>query len=325
MIVGAGLAGAATAYHLRTRGVRDMVILEREPAAGVHSSGRNAAIVRESMEKPALQALASESAAVLRSGVLADFRACGGLLLDGRGDDASAHVPVAVGTGRHVATDGVVDVAALLSAYLAEADVRYGCALERFDTGDHGGVTLITSDGELRADVLVNAAGAWAGDVGRIDVQPTNRHLHVSEPDPGVEPTWPYIWDLEHEYYLRPESGGWLLCACDETPAAPGDYAFDDAAVEILAAKLEAHQPGLRSLRIASSWVGQRTFGPDRLPIVGFDVKRPGLYHVAGLGGHGVTLSWSVGRHAARELLGEAEAHPVLSPSANAPSFAGDP
>ena len=46
--------------------------------------------------------------------------------------------------------------------YLRGADVRYGCALDSFESGPEG-VRIETSDGGLQADVLVNAAGAWAG------------------------------------------------------------------------------------------------------------------------------------------------------------------
>ena len=45
VIVGAGFAGAATAHHLAERGVRSVLLLEREPVPGAHASGRNAALV----------------------------------------------------------------------------------------------------------------------------------------------------------------------------------------------------------------------------------------------------------------------------------------
>ena len=50
VIVGAGIAGAATAFFLAQRGFGRVVLLEREPVPGVGSTGRNAAILRTLMD-----------------------------------------------------------------------------------------------------------------------------------------------------------------------------------------------------------------------------------------------------------------------------------
>ena len=312
LIVGAGLAGASTAWHLRRAGVTEVVLLEKEDVPGVHSSGRNAAMLREHMDDPALQALARESAAALRAGEHAPFRATGSVLVQG---------------GRRIEApqDGVVDVAALLHGFLAGQDVRYGVTCEGLETREDG-VLVRTTQGAFDAQVVVNAAGPWAGVLGDLPLEPRNRHLFVSTPDAAIDPAAPFLWDLDHGYYLRPESGGWLLCACDESPAAPGDYVEDPDVLESLGRKLRRHVPALADVRIARRWVGQRTFARDALPVVGFDPRAPRLFHVAGLGGHGVTLSVAVGRLAADLLRGRARTEAeLLAPgrllaSARAPS-----
>lgn len=302
-VIGAGLAGASVAHQLRAAGVRALVVLEREALPGAHSSGRNAAIVREAAEASVLQALTSESVAVLRRGRLAPFRACGGLLLGAGSDPVATHVPLARGRGAWCPGDGVVDVAALLATYLRGVDLRTGTTVVSARQ-DGAGFELETTAGPIRADVVVNAAGAWAGGFGDLPLTPTNRHLHVTAPMEAVDPTWPYVWDVGAGYYFRPESGGLLLCACDETEGTPGEPSVDPDALELLAAKLEAHQPALADVEILRSWVGQRTFAPDRLPVIGFDPRVPGLFHMAGFGGFGVTLSHAAGRYAAGVLLG---------------------
>lgn len=305
LIVGAGLAGAATAFHLRQAGVAGVIQLEQEAVPGVHASGRNAAILREQMDAPELRDLAAESTAELRKGELAEFHATGGLLLGSGDEPAADHIPCARGRGTYHAADGVMDVAALLQRYLEGQDVRYGVTYDaHHPTTTH--VDVETSAGLFRTDLLVNAAGPWAGEIGALPLTPYNRHLFVSAHDPAIDRSWPFLWDLEHEYYLRPESGGWLLSACDERPAEPGDYAQDQAVLEDLGRKLRRHQPDLGDLRIARQWVGQRTFAPDRLPVLGFDARCARLFHVAALGGHGVTLSWAVGRLAAAALAAAA-------------------
>ena len=302
VIVGAGLAGAATAFHLKQRGVTDVVLLEKEGVAGVHSSGRNASLLREKVDHPDLQGLAHEGAAALRSGDLGAFQRNGSVLL-GLGDtDVSRLVPLARGKGLHCPDDGLVDVAGVLATYLEGHDVRWGTPLKRFRR-ELGGLVLTTSAGEMRADVLVNAAGAWAGVVGAIPMTPTNRHVFVTEPLAGLDPRWPFVWDVKAGLYFRPELGGLLLCACDETPAGPGEYREDPGMAGLLQGRVRALQPGLPPYKVAYRWVGQRTFSPDRNLVLGFDPREPRLFHVAGLGGHGVTISFALGRLAAEQLL----------------------
>ncbi|MDJ0522159.1 MAG: FAD-dependent oxidoreductase [Planctomycetota bacterium] len=304
VIIGAGFAGAATAWHLHRAGCDDVLVVEREDVAGVHSSGRSAAMLRVEMrDDPELQPLADESGAVLRSGELAEFRRTGGVMLGWGDDDVSEHVPCLRGKGLYSSEDGIVDVAALLQRYLEGTEVWYGCELVSFDARDDG-VHVETSRGTVVADVLVNAAGPWAGELAGLPLTPRNRTLYVSEPDTAIDPDWPFVWDTKGGYYLRPESGGWLLCACDEADAGPGDYGEDEDVLPDLGAKLEEHQPELGDLHVTLAWVGQRTFAPDRMPVIGFDARSPRLFHVAGLGGHGVTLSYAVGRIAAEALLG---------------------
>lgn len=57
-IIGAGFAGAATAYFLTRAGVRDVVILEQEAQPGAHASGNNAAMARQFVLDPEIRRLA---------------------------------------------------------------------------------------------------------------------------------------------------------------------------------------------------------------------------------------------------------------------------
>ncbi|MFV1958579.1 MAG: FAD-dependent oxidoreductase, partial [Planctomycetota bacterium] len=68
VIVGAGLAGGSTAWHLAARGVGDVVLLEAEATPGVHSSGRNACLIREHVGDLAWKRLTKAGAAFLRGG-----------------------------------------------------------------------------------------------------------------------------------------------------------------------------------------------------------------------------------------------------------------
>lgn len=312
VIVGAGLAGAATAFHLRRQGVRDVLLLEREGVAGVHSSGRNASLLREKVDHHHLQPLATEGAAALRSGDLGGFRRQGSVLL-GLGDtDVATLVPIARGRGLYCPDDGIVDVAQVLATYLEGQEVRWRSPVTGWRSAA-GGIVVSTPQGEIEAEVLVNAAGAWAGELGGLPLTPTNRHVFITEPLAGIDPDWPFVWDVKAGLYFRPELGGLLLCPCDETPAAPGAYGDDPGMPALLEGRVRALQPGMPPYRIAYRWVGQRSFSPDRNLLLGPDPREPRLFHVAALGGHGLTVSFALGRLAARLLLGEAPVPPEFA------------
>ncbi|MCG3131617.1 MAG: FAD-dependent catabolic D-arginine dehydrogenase DauA [Phycisphaerae bacterium] len=329
VIIGAGLAGAATAYHLarprfqhatddstpnvgarsgRSRSTKTprVILLEKEPLPGMHSSGRNAAFIRELMDDRAMQPLGTEGAEVLRRGELCDFRRCG-LMLVGMGEeDVAARFPAARGRGLWNPHDGIADVAALLQTYLAGQDLRCETRVQGWrPEGDR--LRVVTSRGEFTCRILVNAGGPWAGRVGGLPLTPLKRHLVQTPPMPGIRADWPFVWHARDGLYFRPESGGLLLSPCDQTPSEPGDYAEDAAAIEDLAEKVARLQPELGDLSILRSWAGQRTFAPDRRFVIGFDPREPRLFHVAGLGGHGVTTSYAVGRLAASLILAGVE------------------
>ncbi len=66
VVVGAGITGASTAYHLMKRGGLSVLLLEREaPAAG--GTGKSAAIIRQHYSSPVLSRLTAESIEIFRA------------------------------------------------------------------------------------------------------------------------------------------------------------------------------------------------------------------------------------------------------------------
>ncbi len=358
VIIGAGFAGAATACHLAFQGARRVVILEQEAVPGFHSSGRNAGFIRQVLSEPSVGDLAARSAEFIRNPppgwpVPVSYNAIGSLIV-GRGQQWEAvcrDAELARERGLDVecwspektvaamplieggvldgavwcASDGVIDIAALLSGYLKTAQsggavIRYGATVTAVRAGEGRVHGVATDQGFVEADVVVNAAGPWAGPVGvmagavPIAFHPRRRHLFVTPPLDWVKPDWPFVLNVSDEVYFQPSSGGLMLCPCDEDEVAPGDPPTRPEALELLAERLAAAYPDFPDVPIGRYWAGLRTFTDDNRFVIGWDPGIEGFFWVAGLGGHGVTTSAAVGSLAARVLFG-ADEDPNFSPA----------
>ena len=343
-IIGAGFAGASTAWALARLGEGPGLILERESSYGVHASGRNAGLLKISEDDAIVRALAVRTAERFRA-MEADeidlVRHAGGLTLcaadraagldelhdhlrrDGidaerwSAGQARERFPflgrIAFDAALWCGAEGVVDVHALLTHYLRAAraggfTLRTDCGVDELTVEAGRVVGVETPAGRIRADVVIDATGAWAGRLGRagrpLPLQPVRRHLFVSGPVEGVTRALPFVWVEGADFYFRTEGDGLLLSPCDQTPAEPGMPSTDPAAAEMLADKIARHAPGLGNLSLRKAWACLRTFAPDRRPLIGADPDLPGLFHVSGLGGFGMMTSAAVGELAALSVTG---------------------
>lgn len=348
VIVGAGMAGVATAFHLCQRGVREVVILERETQVAAHASGRNAAIFRLLDRDRSNLVLAQETQAqlagmswsqdVVRSGGALTVVATDGLarlrhlaeVARAEGVDLAEWTPSraadlvpALDPSRvagvlHLPGEGTIDIHRLVHGTLeqaraAGAHIRLGCGVLgiRVAKGRVHGVE--TDAGEIEAAVVVNAAGAWAADFGR-QAGATSLPLQPVRRHlaflrvAGSPAAWPVVWDLSTPLYFRPESGGVLVSLCEEIPSQPGDESCDDRLAERLAAGMHGLRPPLDDAHLVRAWACQRTLTPDERFVVGADPNLAGFFWVAGLGGHGMSAGLAAARVAADLIVGE---HPV--------------
>jgi glycine/D-amino acid oxidase-like deaminating enzyme len=358
VVVGAGFAGAATAYALSRRGVSDIIILEKESRVGVHSSGLNAGLGRQVVTSPDLLPLVVEGMRFVYTPPEgfppnAYLRATGSLILavepqasEYRKTVASlrAHglsaewisrtdverlVPLTRGGtfdgGILCRQDGVINIAALLDAYLRAA-LEAGAKLitDRPVTGvgvmDRAVTHVDTPQGRIMTPILINAAGAWASEIGElagagvIPLRSYRRHIAVSGPLDTVNQDWPFVWDESHGIFFRPEPPGLLLSSCDQVEQPPGPVPADRSALDNLAQRIQRFMPGLGDPPIERSWAGLCTLAEDGNFVIGQDPRIRGFIWCAGLGVHGVTASASIGRLAAQAALGR-EVPPVHAPS----------
>jgi D-arginine dehydrogenase len=359
IIVGSGIAGASLAYFLTERGVTDVLILEREDQPGYHATGRSAAVLVELDPLLALQELKVQGAEFLRnppagfsdhpllqpSGILVTFQeplwgaiqAFAEMLREPRTvaqllSPAEVVERIPVLSAQHfdggvlLPEDGHIDVHELLWGYLQHASRRGAerrCGVEVEQIRVQGGRCLgvATSAGEFEARWVVNAAGAWAGGIGRlagavpIALTPHRRTIITfAAPDDLDVRGWPLVGDESHGLYFAPESGGLLASPMDEEPMEPCDARPDDLVVAQVIERLAQLAPRLVPKTLRRKWAGLRTFAPDRILVVGEDPLVRGFFWLAGQGGCGIETSPAVGQIAADLLLdGRAERYDAAS------------
>jgi glycine/D-amino acid oxidase-like deaminating enzyme len=348
VIVGAGICGAATAYFLALSGETDVVVLEAEGALNVHSSGRSASYFVPMYETGLFATLAQRAEPFLasppdgfaahplldrRGAILAADEAT---LPTHEAETATARalgipvetiepsripelIPIAqprtIVAASWYPGAGAIDSHALSMAYVAaakRAGVRF--ALERrFVGAARNGrrvVAALTNAGPIGCEVIVDAAGAWAGEVAwragaaPIFVAPKRRHvIGIALPPEHARARWPFFRAPSIPLYFRPEAGQLLASAMDAELIAACDCPTDETAIATVAAAVTKNTT-LTFDRIATSWAGLRVFSPDGAPLVGWDLALHGFMWVAAAGGTGIQSSPAVGRIAADLLLG---------------------
>lgn len=347
VIIGSGFAGAATAFHLSQIFQGSILIIEREQVPGVHASGRNASLILQSVVDPAIRravAASTREYARLRSEL--GFRQTGSLMLgtperlealrETELVESSLREPDAVRRSApllegHVFEaaletpgDGVIDIWALLQHYLASARsrgvrLRLSCGVEGISGADR--FRIETGRGPIEASYLINAAGAWAGEVAamagatRQPLTPWKRHLFTLKGLEAVDPDGPFVWNLGPEFYFRPDSQGLLFSLCDEEEGSSLEPLVTAGISERLAEFVWKQLPAMRNAAERDVWSCFRTKAPDSRFVIGWDPGRQGFFWVAGLGGHGVGSSWEVGRIAASLFCnGDADLGEAFSP-----------
>jgi D-arginine dehydrogenase len=329
VIVGAGFAGVSTAYHLARRGTRGILVLEKDAAAGMQASGRNAGLLRQSSDDPEVALLLQRGARAARRAlreIPGSLKHTGSLILgtgvrrlaagrNARLLDASEVVPGLEGLALFDPDDAVIDPQALLGVFLEGArGSGVGFAFGERLTGvrtSRGRIEGVETDKrKIATRMLVVAAGAWAGEVASlagsegIAIEPRRRHLFRGSVDRPEGRTWPFVWNEEKGVYFRPEGDGMLLSPCDAEPHRAVEPEVDPARRDELATKIADVFGALGEWRIGPGWACLRTFAPDERFVIGPDPKVRGLFWVAALGGHGMTSAWAVGRLAAQSILG---------------------
>ncbi|MCF1710539.1 FAD-binding oxidoreductase [Tabrizicola sp. J26] len=321
LIIGGGIAGVSAAARLSHLG--SVVLLEAEPGLAYHTSGRSAALYEPCYGSGAVVELTVASGEYFRSvpGLLSPR----GMMVLARPDQAETFrkdvrsysldvidVQVAAERVPVINTEVVshaawadhawdIDTDRLIQNFASEARANGGVietsapvtAIRR----DSSGWVVITSKGEFRTRLLVNAAGAWADDLAKmagvppLGLQPMRRSI-ARIPAPGGNDlrSWPMMFGAGESWYAKPDAGALIVSPAEEHPMDPHDAWADDM---VLAEGLARYEEMVTEpvTRLISSWAGLRTFSPDRVLVIGRDKREPDFFWLAGQGGYGFQSS----------------------------------
>jgi glycine/D-amino acid oxidase-like deaminating enzyme len=256
--------------------------------------------------------------------------------------DAEPHLTREVTAAVHYPEDAQVQPTGAATALLAAArrvTLRTGCeVLGAVTTGDRlSGVR--TTAGVLAADMFVNAAGPWAGELGRrlgapVAVRPRRGEILVTTPQPPT--VFHKVYDADYVGAIGSDAAELQASAVVEaTRAGPvllGSsrrlVGFDDrlrpGVLSAIAKRALRLFPCLANVPVMRAYGGFRPYVADHLPVIGADPRLAGLWHATGHEGAGIGLSVGTARLLADLVTGrtpeiDAEPFRVDRPAVMAP------
>jgi sarcosine oxidase subunit beta len=181
-----------------------------------------------------------------------------------------------------------------------------------------GQVTHVaTPSGGISCDVVVNAAGSWAGEVAalaglNVPVRPYRRCVFMTEPFALIPGPIPLTIDIGSGFYMRKEQDN-ILFGMSNLAEPPShniqvDWEWLDTVLEGGLARF----PILERAGLAEKlcWAGSYEVTPDHMPILGRHPDLPNYVDASGFSGHGIMHSPATGMLIAEEVL-DGRAHTI--------------
>ena len=363
VIIGGGVIGCSIAYHLTKRGWRDVVLLERAQltsgttwhAAGLLTTLRDtetqtrlASYTQELYHR--LEAETGQATGIIDCGSIQlaltpakaeemrrGFRAaqCFGIECEEITAAAVQRLwPLAyvgdVQAAFHFPKDGRVnptDVTRALAKGARNGGARIveNCPVTGIEQRDGRVSGVVTAQGRIAAEVVVNCAGMWAREVGRlagvdVPLQAAEHYYLISEPVVGVHPLLPILRDPGRSAYIREEAGK-LMVGIFEPEAkpwrvagVPADFVFGDIPpdwdrIQPWLARAIERVPVLADLGIKLLFCGPESFTADHNYLMGEAPTLKGLFVAAGFNSLGILSGGGVGLVMAHWIV---DGHPPM-------------
>ena len=329
VIIGGGVVGASILYHLAKFGWKDVILLERsELTSG--SSWHAAGQIHTISSDPNISRLQGYTIRLYKeveeiSGHSIGMHSTGGFYLASNQvwydylkrerskarylgldqefvsvEEVARRHPL-IDPRHYIAAlwdplDGDIDPSGVVYAYAKAARVhgaRYYTNTPVIATRQRkdGSWDVVTPQGTINAEIVVNAAGLWAREAGRmagvhLPVQPMEHHYLITEDIPQIAERMksgerlPAGIDYEANIYFRQERNGMLLGTYEprSTPwkvgGTPMDFGHEllQPDLDRIADRLELafeRIPALGAAGIKTVVNGPFTFGPDGNPMIG--------------------------------------------------------
>ena len=341
VVIGGGVVGASVLYHLTKFGWTDVALVERSvltagsswhAAGGFHALNANPNMaLLQAYTIDLLKAVEAESGQPvgmhMTGGIhvasaperwewlQSSYRRFQAIGIDDvrlvTPEEIKARCPIinveGVLGGMWADREGYVDTTGAVWAYAGAAKKRGATVIEHnrvleLKQRPDSSWDLITEAGFINAEHVVNAAGLWAKQVGRmvgldLPLSPLEHHYLLTEPIPeiaGLNKELPMVVDLEGFTYMRQDQKGMLVGIYETNPqhwsmdGAPWDYGVEllQENIDRIASELElVHRryPVLQTAGIRK-WVnGAFTFSPDGNPLIGPVAGKPGYWLACGV------------------------------------------
>jgi len=189
-----------------------------------------------------------------------------------------------------------------------------GHAVTGIEVRDGRVVGVQTAQGPFAVDVVVNAAGAWAAEIGRmaglsLPIEPYRRQVFVTEPFTELPERLPMVIDFYPHFYFRREGPGILFGMTDLAEPPSFNTNMDWTFLEKVVEQALRRVPPLARASVRRGWAGLYDTTPDSNPILGRVPGLEGFVVAAGFSGHGFMLSPAVGECLAELIVtGESKA-----------------
>ncbi len=356
VIVGGGIVGAACARALAQQGLRLALVERGEIGRGATAAAMGHIVVLD--DSPAQLALTRYSQSLWRQLELppaAEYTARGTLWVAADDEemqdicrkhsvyqqhgipceviDAETIAQLEPALRRGLAGGFVVNEDAVVSpriaaAFLLQQALATGATLFRQKVESMGsGRVLLGNGDELRASILINAAGEWASELTPgLPVARRKGHLAITEPWSGVLRY--QVVELGYlksahvtttdtvAFNVQPKASGQLLIGSSRQYGVESREVDEQVLARMLQRAAE-YLPVLPSLSIERSWTGFRSATSDKLPLIGPWGEDETVFLATGHEGLGITTSLATAQLLADVIAGKKPAIPIepYSPS----------